>query len=539
MTGTADPVTDTLPAETRLLVEMPGQSVAAATAAATQALGPGWEAEPLLPDDPDVFLIRGPADAPPGTAAHAAAAHDAVHDLQDTDLFTRVEADLPSSAYPPPPAARAPGRFGIGGGGADGPPPPRDWSRQAIRSPQALTLLDPDAAGGKEIRIAHPDTGYSDHPATFPALDRGTDRDILDDDSDARDDMVDRRRVDRFTSPGHGTSTSSVIIGRGADTDPDRIAGVAPGAVLVPIRTMRSVIQIFDSDVAKAVDHARRSRCHVISMSLGGRGFFGLERAIQRAVDENMIVMAAAGNSVRVVVAPASYDDCLAVAGTTPADEPWSGSSRGKAVDVAAPGDRVWVANFDRDPDPWARTIDTSSGTSYAVAHLAGVAALWLAHHGRDDLIRRYQASGMRLQDVFRAIIRNTARRPAGWDSDFGAGIVDAEAVLRAPLPRPPRFTAAGPAVRRSQTGVERIAALLGEADTAAVAAGLAGVLDVAVQDVPAALPRFEGEIAWLVLHDADFAERIRRGSPPRGLGLAAAPPPPPAASGELKARLG
>jgi ferritin-like metal-binding protein YciE len=49
------------------------------------------------------------------------------------------------------------------------------------------------------------------------------------------------------------------------------------------------VVQVFDSDVAKAVAHARQVGCHVVSMSLGGKGFFGLKGEIQRAVDAGMI----------------------------------------------------------------------------------------------------------------------------------------------------------------------------------------------------------------------------------------------------------
>ena len=121
---------------------------------------------------------------------------------------------------------------------------------------------------------------------------------------------------------------------------------------------------MFDTDVARAVRHARRHDCHVVSMSLGGKGFFGLKRQIERAIDQQMIVMAAAGNKVRVVVAPASYDSCIAVAATDKDRVPWVDSSRGGSVDVSAPGQEVWIANFDRSQLPWIRSIGTSSGTS-------------------------------------------------------------------------------------------------------------------------------------------------------------------------------
>ena len=68
-------------------------------------------------------------------------------------------------------------------------------------------------------------------------------------------------------------------------------------ATLVPIRATKSVALVRGVGVAKAVDHARRSGCHIVSMSLGGVMLTGaLEAAIQVAVRSGTIVMAAAGN---------------------------------------------------------------------------------------------------------------------------------------------------------------------------------------------------------------------------------------------------
>ena len=181
----------------------------------------------------------------------------------------------------------------------------------------------------------------------------------------------------RRTTIPTGTPTDSVIVGQG--TFPDGIVGLASNARLVPIRATESVVQVFDTDVAKAVAHARQVGCHVVTMGLGGKGFFGLHGEIQRAVDAGMIVMAAAGNYVHTVTAPASYDNCLAVAATGPADVGWVDSSRGTAVDVSMPGSCVYVAAYsDRTP-----IVRMGNGTSFAVAHLAAGAAWWLAHHGR------------------------------------------------------------------------------------------------------------------------------------------------------------
>ena len=174
-------------------------------------------------------------------------------------------------------------------------------------------------------------------------------------------------------NPGHGTATGSVIV---SEERLGTITGVAPEARLIPIRTAKSVVQIFDSDLARAVRHAVNADCDVISMSLGGRAFFGLSAAIRNAKRNNLIVLAAAGNCVKFVVAPAAYDNCIAVAATDVEYRPWRGSSRGKAVVVSAPGQHVWAAHRKSTEDESEILVRPGEGTSFAVAGTAGVAAL-------------------------------------------------------------------------------------------------------------------------------------------------------------------
>jgi subtilisin family serine protease len=101
--------------------------------------------------------------------------------------------------------------------------------------------------------------------------------------------------------------------------------------------------------------------------------------------------------------------------------------------------------------------VGRSAGTSFSVALTAGVAALWLAHHGRENLIAKYGKSA--LQAVFIDVVRRTARRPTGWDgSRYGSGIVDADALLNRDLP------AAAPSLPREPVALgpeERLAAYL------------------------------------------------------------------------------
>ena len=204
------------------------------------------------------------------------------------------------------------------------------------------------------------------------------------------------------------------------------VTGSAPGASLMAIRAVESVFRITQVSVARAIDWAVDHGAHVITMSLGGIFSFTLHRALRRAVNADVIVLAAAGNCIGLVVWPARFDECIAVAGVDIRDAKWRGSCSGAAVDISAPAENVWRATVPNGSGQ-------GQGTSFAVALAAGTAALWLSHHGRANLIGAARARGETLQDMFRRMAGATARRPSGWDSfSMGAGIVDAHALLSA-----------------------------------------------------------------------------------------------------------
>ncbi len=442
------------------------------------------------------FRVTGSIDAPPRLLEQAA--FELAYRLSEA-THLHVEPDLPSSSFEPPElehtkmagveeAAHLPGSE------------PYDWALKAIRCPEDREIPPPSGgASGKGVVIAHPDTGYADHPDTgLDAFDLRLDWDVLDDDDDALD-PLDTWASRPFANPGHGTSTASVIAARPVT----RIRGVAPDATVVPLRAIKSVVQVHDSDVARAINHARRIGAHVVSMSLGGLGFRGLREVIEHAVGEGMIVLAAAGNYARFVVAPASYPDCIAVAATNADDRPWSGSSRGAKVAVSAPGESVWVAAYGfQAPSGRHSYLDRRHGTSFAVAHTAGAAALWLSHHGRDALIERYGKS--RLQAAFLHLLTSHGhRQPQDWDSrNFGVGILDIQALLEAPLPEstdvePTLEPAALEAASAPQVG-ERVAALFPDLIPGQVEERLAALLGVSGDALAEKLERYEAELAWI-----------------------------------------
>jgi hypothetical protein len=275
---------------------------------------------------------------------------------------------------------------------------------------------------GAGIVIGQPDTGVALHDEVNESmLSREQGFDILDGDSDSTDPL--RRGV---ANPGHGTGTASVI----ASPEAGQMAGAAPQAKVAPIRCIEDVKVLDTAPVAAAISHAIGSQCDIISMSLGGIPGRALHTAVRAAVQADIIVVAAAGNCVRTVVWPARYDEVIAVAGSNILDEPWKGSCRGPSVDITAPAEFVWRAERNAPEDPTSR-ISGGQGTSFATALIAGIAAIWLACHGKPAVAAEARRRGMNVQHLFRHALRSTARRPNGWnEEDFGPGIVDAEALL-------------------------------------------------------------------------------------------------------------
>ncbi len=301
----------------------------------------------------------------------------------------------------------------------------------------ALELIKADLAwakhgvNGNGVRIGQPDTGVADHDELNSGLNKHMGHNYLDGVRDPTDPLLSSMRA-----PGHGTRTSSSIISRSSGI----ITGSAPGAELIPLRAVNSVVIGAGRAVAKSVDHARVNGCQIVTMSLGGPfGGRALRRAIARAVAADLIVLAASGNCVGLVVYPARDPSVIAVAAVDSSGNRWRGSCRGRTVDVSAPGENVHVAT--RVPGDGGGASAKSAiekdaqGTSYAVALTAGVAALWVEKFGMTAIRAEARSRGIVVQELFRAALRKSADPRSGWDTQrMGAGIVDAEALLDLPL---------------------------------------------------------------------------------------------------------
>jgi len=279
---------------------------------------------------------------------------------------------------------------------------------------------------GEGIIIAHPDSGLITHPELCPGDER-----IL---KESQLDLVDLDYDPNYEKATHGLATASVILGN----EEGLIKGIAPKALLIPIRIAK-VEKLFPTPVLfgggmrrlrKSIEHSIDSKADIVSISLGGIKSLTQSRALKGALEmakkQGIIVMAAAGNNVGFVVYPAKYDSVIAVAASNYFNEAWDGSCRGNTVDITAPGENVWKADISKP-----NKVKRSSGTSYAVANTAGVAALWLAHWGKNTLEEIFGGKD-KLVDGFIRMIKDSATTDTNLpDSDFGAGIINAKKLLQ------------------------------------------------------------------------------------------------------------
>ena len=474
---------------------------------ALKRIGLAWKPRPLGPGAADLF-----AAPPAGTHLGVATAWQLAYALRADRDIARAEPAFETVGHDARPLAEAGKRAPRGsliGERHLAESKPHDWAAQMCALRRAWQLAG--APPGQGVRIAHPDTGYTAHPELDAhALRPELGYDFVDNDPDPLDPLG-------GFSAGHGTATGSVIVSR----DDANVIGFAPQAALVPLRVSDSVVHFSWRRLCEALYWAVARNCHVASMSLGGPwgGFGALQAAVRHATERGLVLVSAAGNHWPCVVYPACYPEVIAVAACNAVRKPWSGSSSGLEVDLGAPGESVWRALAGKDG---SYAVERSSGSSYATAHVAAACALWLAKHGGWRALRsRYGAAN--LAGLAREALRASAEPPPGWDTQkFGAGILDAHALLawRAPAQAPARGARAASRVAAPDAWT-RVAAFFPQADAAAVQGVLLSAFAPAVRRAARRLEPLLDEIVFHVATDpklrAAIAARIASRSGARG----------------------
>ncbi|MBI3977966.1 MAG: S8 family serine peptidase [Chloroflexi bacterium] len=210
---------------------------------------------------------------------------------------------------------------------------------------------------------------------------------------------------------GHGTHVAGTV---GALDNGFGVVGVAPGVRLWAVRVLDDGGRGSWSNIICGVDWVTGTRTDgdpsndiaVANLSLGGNGSDdgkcgtgnddALHRAICGSVARGVVYVVAAGNSNKDAAAyvPAAYDEVLTVSAI--ADSDGRPGGLGPALFHGADDTLAKFSNYGRDVDiaaPGVEILSTykgggyarMSGTSMASPHVAGVAALYIADHGRAE----------------------------------------------------------------------------------------------------------------------------------------------------------
>ena len=154
------------------------------------------------------------------------------------------------------------------------------------------------------------------------------------------------------------------------------VLGVAPDATLHAVKVLQCDGGGTYADIAEGITWSADQGHDVQSMSLGGDSSSDtVDDAIQYAVEQNVVLVAAAGNDgpcTDCVGYPARHPEVIAVSATDEDDELASFSSTGPEVELAAPGVDV-LSSIPRDD------YAEFSGTSMACPHVSGAAATVIA----------------------------------------------------------------------------------------------------------------------------------------------------------------
>ncbi|GAB3273197.1 hypothetical protein GCM10027297_06290 [Parahaliea aestuarii] len=243
----------------------------------------------------------------------------------------------------------------------------------------------------------------------------------------------------------HGSHVSGTVAA--ATNNSLGVAGVGWRTRVMPIRVLGEEGGTV-YDIAQGVRYAAglandsgtvpAQRADIINLSLGGADSSqAMRNVISRAREKGVIVVAAAGNeSSSQPSYPAAYPGVISVGAVGPNGVRASYSNFGATLDLVAPGgDMAADLDGDGNTDGVISTVGSDSGsgvsfgigpqqgTSMASPHVAGVIALMKAV--------RPSLTPAQVDQWLQQGRLTTDLGEAGWDSQYGHGLLDAAKAVR------------------------------------------------------------------------------------------------------------
>jgi hypothetical protein len=264
-----------------------------------------------------------------------------------------------------------------------------------------------------KIKIAIIDTGYQEG---HPALPRGFDtpQGISFVKGEENEYAIDKNTGTIAEQNGHGTATMSILAGQEVNIQVlghtyKGEFGAIPFAEIIPIRICETVALIRTSAFVEAVEFAINQGCEVISMSMAGAPTKAWATIVNKAYENGVVLVTAAGNSwykgvvsvsPKRLLYPARWDRVIAATGVCYNKKPYVMEAQlklkgGSSEDMQGnygPESAMKSALAAYTPNTtWATLNDKNNpfrlnggGTSSATPQIAAAAALWIVRYRKE-----------------------------------------------------------------------------------------------------------------------------------------------------------
>jgi thermitase len=285
--------------------------------------------------------------------------------------------------------------------------PPNDpyWGYQyglpAIHALQGWDM----ATGSSTVTIAILDTGVDlTHPDLAGKIVAGYD--FVNNDRSPQDDY------------GHGTHVAGIAAA--LTNNATGVAGVSWGARIMPLKILDSTGSGDMLDAADAIVWATEHGAQVINMSFGtikilDCTYTPMQAAIDYAHAHNVVIVAASGNAGKEnILFPACAPNVIAVGATDNSNNITNFSNYGSALDLVAPGDRIYSTFL-------GGGVGIMSGTSMTAPFVAGLAAILRGLPGGETANAVEQAMECTALDL----------GEAGKDIHYGYGLIQMDAAIQ------------------------------------------------------------------------------------------------------------
>lgn len=272
--------------------------------------------------------------------------------------------------------------------------PEDSWGVNSIHSSEANNFTK-----GKGIKVAVMDTGIDHSHEQLNSNYKGG-VSFVEDEKDVMD----------FN--GHGTAIAGIIGSQNKEFN----IGIAPDIDLYAIKIVNRKGIGNTSYILNALEWCIKNNIHVVNMSLGDSGIDpNLETMCNLAWNKGVLIVSAAGNNGKEVVAPAKFSSAIAVSAIDKNNQIYINSSRGPKIELCAPGVRI-VSTLP------GNKYGLFSGTSFACPHVTGTAGLCISSH-------RWPPLDFKQNSAIRRLLISTADKITdSFRNDFfGFGKVNAE----------------------------------------------------------------------------------------------------------------